>query len=60
MKITIYETPNGCIVTERQGADITAVSYFASDYWSFNSTDKAIAHIRSILKRWRDNKQPVK
>lgn len=58
MKLTIYETPNGCIIVEGEHAaeSWAKLSEFQTNFWSFNSLDKAVAHVRNVLVQWRSNK----
>lgn len=59
MKLTIYETQNGCVVVEG-GSELDyakPATDFSSRWSSFNSIDAAIAHVRRVLKRWREKKQ---
>ena len=53
MKLTIYESPNGCIVVEDDPLYYPFHRSHAEHYWAFNSLDKAIAHVRTTLRRWR-------
>lgn len=54
-RITIIETRNGVLVVDGDAADhYSRPEELAGKVWTFNSLDKAVGQIRSVLKQWRD------
>lgn len=51
-RLTIMETQNGVLVINGEGRGF--VEDLPDRCWSFNSLDKAIAHVRSVLRGWRE------
>lgn len=59
MKLTIRSSANGWLVIANEGrCGAGSLEDEAKSAFTFNSLDKAIAHIRKTLKSWHDPKNP--